>query len=148
MGATLAPLSLNTSNGACAERCALLFINQTISFEPNFAGPTPFVFILRHDCHLFATCGLEWLKKNIEIYVIPGDFELEQKDCQQHGCDCGLVGLQFISGTDLVTCTTTIRADSHCASRFRSVIAPYPFRQNGQCSHCPSCSATFHKSAW
>ena len=35
------------------------------------------------------------------------------------------------------------RADSHYTSRFRSVTAPFPFRQIGLCSHCPSCSVTF-----
>jgi hypothetical protein len=40
----------------------------------------------------------------------------------------------------------TLRADSHYASRLRSVTVPSPFRQNGLCSHCPSCSLTFHNS--
>jgi hypothetical protein len=36
-----------------------------------------------------------------------------------------------------------LRADSHYASRFRSVTVPSSFRQNGLCSHRPSCSVTF-----
>jgi hypothetical protein len=39
-----------------------------------------------------------------------------------------------------------IRADSHYTSRFRSVTVPSSFRQNGLCSHCPSCSITFQNS--
>jgi hypothetical protein len=38
-----------------------------------------------------------------------------------------------------------IRADSHYASRFRSVAAPSSFLQIGLCSHCPSCSVTFRR---
>jgi len=42
----------------------------------------------------------------------------------------------------------SLRADSHYASRFRSVTVPSSFRQNGLCSHCPSCSLTFQNSTW
>jgi len=38
-----------------------------------------------------------------------------------------------------VYCVYSIRADWHYASRFRSVTIPSSFRQNGLCSHCPSC---------
>ena len=34
------------------------------------------------------------------------------------------------------TAVTCSRADSHCTSRFRSVIVPSPFRQIDLCSHC------------
>jgi hypothetical protein len=40
------------------------------------------------------------------------------------------------------------RTDSHYASRLRSVTVPSSFRQTGLCSHCPSCSVTFHNSTW
>jgi hypothetical protein len=30
----------------------------------------------------------------------------------------------------------------------RNVSVPSPFRQNGLCSHCPSCSVTFQNSTW
>jgi len=36
----------------------------------------------------------------------------------------------------------------HTVSRFRSVTVPSSFRQNGLCSHCPSCSVTFQNSTW
>jgi len=42
----------------------------------------------------------------------------------------------------------SVKADSHCTSRFRSVTIPSPFRQIGPCSHCPSCSVTFRHSTW
>ena len=46
------------------------------------------------------------------------------------------------------TLSRSVRTDSHYASRFRSVTVPSPFRQNGLCSHCPSCSVTFQNSPW
>jgi hypothetical protein len=43
---------------------------------------------------------------------------------------------------------STLRADSHYASRFRSVTVPSSFRQNSLCPHCPPCSVTYQNSMW
>jgi hypothetical protein len=44
--------------------------------------------------------------------------------------------------------TNTLRADSHHASCFCFVTVASSFRQNGLCSHCPSCSVPFQNSIW
>jgi len=42
----------------------------------------------------------------------------------------------------------SLRADSHHATRFRSVTVPSSFHQNGMCSYCPSCLVTSQNSTW
>jgi hypothetical protein len=64
---------------------------------------------------------------------------------RDNGPWCARGSALFESGLPTVK---LLRADSHYASRFRSVTFPSSFRQNGLCSHCPLCLVTFQYSTW